>query len=77
VIAFQTAWKLFNAKWNVAGQDRYPRILFLADRNVLRDHPFTQVPEFAYFLRSCSETIKKYIESQKDQGFKITAPTEP
>jgi type I restriction enzyme R subunit len=34
-IAFQTAWKLFQARWNKRGDERRPRILFLADRNVL------------------------------------------
>ena len=41
-IAFQLAWKLFQARWNLADRDkdgeptRRPRILFLADRNI---HP--------------------------------------
>ena len=44
-IAFQIAWKLFQSRWNLAdwkGQGepglpgtRRPRILFLADRNIL------------------------------------------
>ncbi len=34
-IAFQIVWKLFNARWNKHGDNRRPRILFLADRNVL------------------------------------------
>lgn len=46
VIAFQTAWKLFHAKWNVSGQDRHPRILFLADRNVLRDQAYNTFEPF-------------------------------
>lgn len=37
-IAFQIAWKLFEAKWSKSGLwKRMPRILFLADRNVLAD----------------------------------------
>lgn len=36
-IAFQIVWKLFNARWNNRGDERRPRILFLADRNVLID----------------------------------------
>ena len=42
-IAFQIAWKLFHSRWNLAdwrgpGEPRRrPRILFLADRNVLAD----------------------------------------
>ncbi|MGV9001331.1 MAG: EcoAI/FtnUII family type I restriction enzme subunit R [Candidatus Saccharimonadaceae bacterium] len=34
-IAFQTVWKLYQARWNRRGDGRRPRILFLADRNVL------------------------------------------
>jgi len=36
-IAFQIAYKLFMAKWNRSNKDRRPKILFLADRNVLVD----------------------------------------
>ncbi len=39
VVAFQIAWKLWNARWNCAGEHRKPRILFLADRNILVDDP--------------------------------------
>ncbi len=34
-IAFQTAWKLFQSRWNRRGDERRPRILFIADRNIL------------------------------------------
>jgi len=34
-ISFQIVWKLFQARWNRRGDERRPRILFLADRNVL------------------------------------------
>lgn len=34
-IAFQTVWKLYQARWSKRANDRRPRILFLADRNVL------------------------------------------
>ena len=39
LVAFQVCWKLWNARWNRTGQYRKPRILFLADRNVLVDDP--------------------------------------
>lgn len=39
VVAFQICWKLWTAKWNRTGEYRKPRILFLADRNVLVDDP--------------------------------------
>lgn len=34
-IAFQVAWKLFRSRWNKRGDDRRPRVLFIADRNIL------------------------------------------
>lgn len=39
VVAFQICWKLWSARWNRTGDYRKPRILFLADRNVLVDDP--------------------------------------
>ena len=39
VIAFQICYKLWNSRWNRAGEFRRPRILYLADRNVLVDDP--------------------------------------
>lgn len=39
VVAFQISWKLWSARWNRTGDYRKPRILFLADRNVLVDDP--------------------------------------
>lgn len=39
VVAFQICWKLWNSRWNKTGEYRKPRILFLADRNVLVDDP--------------------------------------
>ncbi len=46
-ISFQIAWKLFQAKWNINkdGQ-RSPRILFLADRNILADQAFNAFSVF-------------------------------
>jgi type I restriction enzyme, R subunit len=39
VIAFQICYKLWSSRWNRAGEHRRPRILYLADRNVLVDDP--------------------------------------
>ena len=36
-IAFQIAYKLFQARWTRDGKSRRPRVLFLADRNILVD----------------------------------------
>lgn len=38
-VAFQICWKLWNAGWNATGVHRKPRILYLADRNILVDQP--------------------------------------
>lgn len=46
-IAFQVAWKLFHAKWNLRRDgSRRPRILFLADRNILADQAFNAFNAF-------------------------------
>jgi type I restriction enzyme R subunit len=39
MVAFQICWKLWSARWNRAGEYRRPRILYLADRNILVDDP--------------------------------------
>jgi len=39
VVAFQICWKLWNARWNRSGEHRRPKILYLADRNILVDDP--------------------------------------
>lgn len=38
-VAFQICWKLWNTGWNRTGEHRRPRILYLADRNILIDDP--------------------------------------
>lgn len=46
-IAFQLAWKLFHSRWNKSyKQTRRPRILFLADRNILADQAFLDFSPF-------------------------------
>jgi type I restriction enzyme R subunit len=51
-IAFQLAWKLFQSRWNLADwkQDgeptRRPRVLFLADRNILADQAYNAFSAF-------------------------------
>ena len=41
-VAFQICWKLWSARWNAKGVSRKPKILFLADRNVLVDDPMAK-----------------------------------
>ena len=47
VVAFQICWKLWNACWNRTGEYRRPKILYLADRNILIDDPKDKI--FATF----------------------------
>ncbi len=39
LVAFQIIWKLWNARWNAKGDYRRPRVLYLADRDILVDDP--------------------------------------
>src|ERR1039457_1571647 len=61
-IAFQIAWKLFHSRWNLSREPaRRPRILFLADRNILADqayNAFSAFPEDA-MVRIAPEDIRK------------------
>ncbi len=46
-IAFQIAWKLFHARWNLSREaTRRPRILFLADRNILANQAYNAFSAF-------------------------------
>jgi type I restriction enzyme R subunit len=46
-IAFQIAWKLFQTRWNLQRDgSRRPRILFLADRNILANQAFNSFSAF-------------------------------
>ena len=67
-IAFQIAWKLFHSRWNLTDwkrdgePTRRPRILFLADRNILADqayNAFSAFPEDAMARISPDEIRKK------------------
>ncbi len=66
-IAFQLAWKLFQSRWNLTDwkgdgePTRRPRVLFLADRNILADqayNSFSAFPEDA-LVRIDPEIIRK------------------
>ena len=61
-VAFQLAWKLFQSRWNLSqAPTRRPRILFLADRNILANqayNAFSAFPDDA-LVRIDPETIRK------------------
>jgi len=62
-IAFQIAWKLFHSRWNLSGKPtRRPRILFLADRNILANqayNAFSAFPEDALVRVDPADIRKK------------------
>jgi type I restriction enzyme, R subunit len=67
-IAFQLAWKLFHSRWNLKDwkdgtePSRRPRILFLADRNILADqayNAFSPFPDDALVRIDPSDIKKK------------------
>lgn len=62
-IAFQIAWKLFYSRWSLTREPtRRPRILFLADRNILADqayNAFSPFPEDALQRIEPDEIRKK------------------
>ena len=45
--AFQICWKLWQQRWNLKGNPRHPKILYLSDRTILVDDPMNK--EFAAF----------------------------
>jgi len=77
-IAFQIAWKLFQSGWNIKnwreGFDkgerqpaRLPRILFLADRNILADQAFNDFSGFPdeALIRIDPDSIRDSIRKRK------------
>lgn len=66
-IAFQLSWKLFQSRWSLTAQKnpkeakRRPRILFLADRNILANQAFNDFGPFGEdaLVRITPEDIRK------------------
>ncbi len=46
-VAFQIIWKIWDQHWNLKGDALRPKILYLADRNILIDDPM--IKDFAVF----------------------------
>jgi type I restriction enzyme, R subunit len=63
VVAFQICWKLWNSRWNRAGEHRRPRILYLADRNVLVDEPKAKI--FAPFGEASHKIEGEAVKSRE------------
>ncbi len=55
-VAFEIAWKIFHSRWNLKRDAKQrPRILFLADRNILADQAYN---EFSAFPEDAMARIK-------------------
>ncbi len=75
MIAFQIAWKLFHSRWNLSREPtRRPRLLFLADRNILADqayNAFSAFPEDA-LVRIAPDEIRKKSKVPKNGNIFFT-----
>lgn len=68
-VAFQVCWKLWNAKWNREAAHRRPRILYLADRNILVDDPKDKA--FAAFGDARSKISSGEVVMSREMYFAI------
>jgi len=76
-IAFHIAWKLFQTRWNLRWDgSRRPRILFLADRNILSDQAYGEFSRYLAFKDDALVRISpKAIRDLNDDGNKIEVNT--
>ncbi|MCM8627638.1 EcoAI/FtnUII family type I restriction enzme subunit R [Accumulibacter sp.] len=68
-VAFQICWKLWNSRWNRTREYRRPKILFLADRNILVDDPMARM--FASFGEARHKIIGGHVSKSRDMYFGI------
>ncbi len=68
-VAFQICWKLWNSRWNRTGEYRRPKILFLADRNILVDDPMAKM--FAPFGDARHKIAVGDVSQSRDMYFGI------
>ena len=79
-ISFQIAWKLFHSRWSLSAQKdpegatRRPRMLFLADRNILANQAFNDFGAFdeGALVRVEPDEIKKKGRVPKNASVFIT-----
>ena len=76
-IAFHIAWKLFQTRWNLKWDgSRRPRILFLADRNVLSNQAFGEFTKYSAFADDALVRISpKAIRDLNEDGKTIKVNT--
>jgi type I restriction enzyme R subunit len=75
LVAFQICWKLWNMRWNRTGEYRRPRILYLADKNVLVDDPKDKT--FAPFGDARWKIENGQISKGREMYFAIYQATSP
>lgn len=68
-VSFQIAWKLSQIEWNKSDYFRSPRILFLADRNILVDDPMNK--DFSAFNEDKVYKIQGEAKKGRDLYFAI------
>lgn len=68
-VAFQICWKLWSSRWNSTGEYRRPKILFLADRNILVDDPMAKM--FAPFGDARHKVAGGDVSQSRDMYFGI------
>lgn len=68
-VAFQICWKLWASRWNRTGEYRRPKILFLADRNILVDDPMAKM--FAPFGDARHKIAGGDVSQSRDMYFGI------
>ncbi|MEI3649516.1 MAG: DEAD/DEAH box helicase family protein [Dolichospermum lemmermannii FEM_B0920] len=68
-VSFQIAWKLSQIEWNKSDYSRSPRILFLADRNILVDDPMNK--DFSAFNEDKIYKIQGEAKKGRDIYFAI------
>lgn len=68
-VAFQICWKLWKSRWNRSGEFRRPKILYLADRNILVDDPMAKM--FAPFEDVRHKISSSDVSQGRDMYFSI------
>lgn len=63
LIAYQICWKLWSSRWNRTGDFRRPRILYLADRNILVEDPMAK--DFASFGEARHKIEQQAVKSRE------------
>jgi len=68
-VAFQVCWKLWKSRWNRTSEYRRPKILYLADRNILVDDPMAKM--FAPFGEARHKITSEDTSRSRDMYFGI------